>query len=188
MAASTPTHAFLRAENEFLTTARPPSPSGSPPHTVALNPLHRGNPPFVTSRHQTHSCNITLVLSVIAIAIVLSWLIGANLPRWGRTRTSVTDADREGVVLYWRPGCTYCMRLRTRLRFTRLQYVEVNIWRVSEAAAFVRSVADGNETVPTVTVAGRTMVNPSKRQLLEAVETYAPQRLSHPPKPTDGHT
>ncbi|MFJ2776482.1 hypothetical protein [Kitasatospora sp. NPDC087315] len=53
----------------------------------------------------------------------------------------------------------------------------MNIWRDSEAAAFVRSVADGNETVPTVTVAGRAMVNPSKRQLTEAVEKYAPHLL-----------
>src|ERR1700730_1505082 len=60
----------------------------------------------------------------------------------------------DGVVVYWRPMCTYCMKLRLRLRFTRLRYTKVNIWRDPEAAAFVRSVADGNETVPTVTVAG----------------------------------
>jgi mycoredoxin len=83
----------------------------------------------------------------------------------------------DGVVVYWRPMCTYCMKLRLRLRFTRLRYTKVNIWRDPEAAAFVRSVADGNETVPTVTVAGRAMVNPSKTQLMEAVETYAPHLL-----------
>lgn len=86
--------------------------------------------------------------------------------------------DQDGVVVYWRPMCPYCMKLRLRLRFTRLRYTEVNIWRDPEAAAFVRSVADGNETVPTVTVAGRAMVNPSKRQLMEAVAAYAPQLLS----------
>ncbi len=85
--------------------------------------------------------------------------------------------DHDGVVVYWRPGCVYCMRLRLRLSFTRLRYTKVNIWRDSEAAAFVRSVADGNETVPTVTVAGRAMVNPSKRQLLAAVEEFAPHLL-----------
>ncbi|GAA3794676.1 glutaredoxin domain-containing protein [Streptomyces phyllanthi] len=82
-----------------------------------------------------------------------------------------------GVVVYWRPMCTYCMKLLTQLRFTRLQYTRVNIWRDPDAAAFVRSVADGNETVPTVTVTGRAMVNPSKRELLEAVEAYAPHLL-----------
>lgn len=76
--------------------------------------------------------------------------------------------DRAGVVVYWRPGCPYCMKLRLRLRFTKLKYTEVNIWRDPDAAAFVRSVADGNETVPTVTVGGKAMVNPSKRQVMAA--------------------
>ncbi|MFJ4470031.1 glutaredoxin domain-containing protein [Streptomyces sp. NPDC089424] len=82
-----------------------------------------------------------------------------------------------GVVVYWRPMCTYCMKLLTQLRFMRLHYTKVNIWRDPDAAAFVRSVADGNETVPTVTVAGHTMVNPSKKELMEAVATYAPHLL-----------
>lgn len=85
----------------------------------------------------------------------------------------------DAVVLYWRPLCTYCMNLRLGLLFTRLRYsrrfIMVNIWKDPDAAAFVRSVADGNETVPTVTVAGRPMVNPSVRQLLAAVREYAPE-------------
>ncbi|MEU4114444.1 glutaredoxin domain-containing protein [Kitasatospora sp. NPDC028055] len=80
------------------------------------------------------------------------------------------------VVLYWRPLCTYCMKLRFGLLFTRLRYsrrfTRVNIWKDQDAAAFVRSVADGNETVPTVSVAGRPMVNPSLRQLLAAAREY----------------
>jgi len=86
--------------------------------------------------------------------------------------------NQDGVVVHWRPLCPFCMKLRLRLRFTRLRYTEVNIWRDPEAAAFVRSVADGNETVPTVTVAGRAMVNPSEKQLMEAVARYAPHLLS----------
>ncbi|MEV0783603.1 glutaredoxin domain-containing protein [Streptomyces sp. NPDC050423] len=82
--------------------------------------------------------------------------------------------DRAGVVVYWRPGCPYCMNLRLRLRFTKLEYTEVNIRRDPEAAAFVRSVADGNETVPTVTVGGKAMVNPSKSRVMEAVRAQAP--------------
>ncbi|GAA3740507.1 glutaredoxin-like protein [Spinactinospora alkalitolerans] len=88
--------------------------------------------------------------------------------------------ERDGVVVYWRPGCTYCMKLRLGLLFTRLRYTKVNIWRDREAAAFVRSVADGNETVPTVTVAGKAMVNPSRRRLLDAVKARAPHLLSEP--------
>ncbi|WP_073755763.1 mycoredoxin [Streptomyces sp. CB03234] len=85
--------------------------------------------------------------------------------------------DREGVVVYWRPGCPYCMKLRLQLRFTRLPYTEVNIWKDPEAAAYVRSVADGNETVPTVSVAGTALVNPSLRRLREAVRTRAPHLM-----------
>ncbi|MEV0177548.1 glutaredoxin domain-containing protein [Streptomyces sp. NPDC050803] len=85
--------------------------------------------------------------------------------------------DGEGVVVYWRPGCPYCMKLRLGLRFSRLRYTEVNIWQDPEAAAYVRSVADGNETVPTVTVAGHAMVNPSRGRLMDAVRTHAPHLL-----------
>ena len=38
------------------------------------------------------------------------------------------------------------------------------------AAAFVRSVADGTETVPTVVVSGTSMVNPSAKAVLAALE------------------
>ncbi|WP_328750684.1 NrdH-redoxin [Streptomyces sp. NBC_00285] len=86
--------------------------------------------------------------------------------------------ESDGVVMYWRPGCVFCMNLRLSLFFTRLRYTKRNIWQDKDAAAFVRSVADGNETVPTVTVAGHAMVNPSKRQLLDAVREYAPHLLT----------
>ncbi|MBP2708217.1 NrdH-redoxin [Microbispora sp. RL4-1S] len=108
-------------------------------------------------------------------------MIVANLPRRGHG-TTFGEADHQGVVLYWRPGCRFCMRLRFRLRFTPLEYREINIWRDPEAAAFVRSVADGNETVPTVTVAGAAMVNPSVQQLIGAVRASAPQL---PPRAKD---
>jgi mycoredoxin len=71
----------------------------------------------------------------------------------------------------------FCLDLLLRLTFTRLRYRKVNIRKDPRARAFVRSVAAGNETVPTVVVAGRALVNPSMRQLIEAVRTYAPHAL-----------
>lgn len=88
----------------------------------------------------------------------------------------MTEKDNE-MVVYWRPGCPFCISLRLQLRLTRLEYREVNIWKDADGAAFVRSVADGNETVPTVTVAGRPMVNPSKRRILATVRDHAPHLL-----------
>jgi mycoredoxin len=88
----------------------------------------------------------------------------------------VNQPQRE-VVIYWRPDCAFCLNLLLRLKFTRLRYRKVDIRKDRGAKAFVRSVADGNETVPTVVVAGRALVNPSKRELIEAVRTYAPHAL-----------
>ncbi|MBT3150181.1 hypothetical protein HTV45_04640 [Streptomyces sp. CHD11] len=79
--------------------------------------------------------------------------------------TSAREAQRRSAldgrpVVYWRPGCTYCLRLRLRLghRARRLHWVD--IWRDPEGAAVVRAANDGDETVPTVVVAGRAQVNP----------------------------
>jgi mycoredoxin len=83
------------------------------------------------------------------------------------------DQERDEIVIYWRPDCVFCLDLLLRLKFTRLRYRKVNIRKDPRARAFVRSVAAGNETVPTVVVAGRALVNPSGRQLIEAVRTHA---------------
>jgi len=73
------------------------------------------------------------------------------------------------VTLYWRPGCVFCLRLRLTLRWLRLSVHQVNIWEHPEAAAFVRSVADGNETVPTVVIDGHPFVNPAPGQVVAAL-------------------
>ncbi|MFD6974781.1 glutaredoxin domain-containing protein [Streptomyces sp. NPDC059979] len=74
------------------------------------------------------------------------------------------------VTMYWRPGCAFCIKLRAQLRLARIPYRKVNIWRDPDAAAFVRSVADGNETVPTVVVGDHpAMVNPSVHRIREAL-------------------
>ena len=87
-------------------------------------------------------------------------------------------ADHENeVVLYWRPGCPICRKLRVKLFLSRLRYRKVNIWKDADAATFVRSVANGNETVPTVTVAGKAMVNPNRQDLLAVVRERVPEAL-----------
>ncbi|WP_437089505.1 glutaredoxin domain-containing protein [Streptomyces sp. enrichment culture] len=70
-----------------------------------------------------------------------------------------SEADGRPVV-YWRPGCRYCLRLRLRLGRDARRLHWVDIWRDPEAAAAVRAANDGNETVPTVVVAGRPHTNP----------------------------
>ncbi|KZS73225.1 NrdH-redoxin [Mycobacterium kansasii] len=81
------------------------------------------------------------------------------------------------VVVYWRPGCPFCWRLRRALRRRRLPTREVNIWTDPDAAAVVRSIAAGNETVPTVVVGDIAMVNPTADQVVDAVRSRAPGLL-----------
>ncbi|MBF8191458.1 hypothetical protein ITP53_38345 [Nonomuraea sp. K274] len=68
-------------------------------------------------------------------------------------------ADGRPIV-YWRAGCKYCLRLRFRLGRNARRLHWVDIWRDPAGAAEVRAANGGNETVPTVVLAGRPYVNP----------------------------
>lgn len=59
--------------------------------------------------------------------------------------------------------------LRSGLRRAAIPTTEVNIWEDPEAAATVRDVAGGNETVPTVIVGDAALVNPSVDDVRKAL-------------------
>lgn len=96
-------------------------------------------------------------------------------------RPSATDA----ITVYWRPGCGFCSGLLRGLERQQLVFDRVNIWDDPEGAAFVRSVAGGSETVPTVRVGGTALVNPAPRQVLRAVADEIPHRLPFDIDPDD---
>ncbi|KUL63347.1 glutaredoxin domain-containing protein [Streptomyces sp. NRRL S-1521] len=92
-------------------------------------------------------------------------LAGVNSPLMFPRSIGALDAQRRGAldgrpVVFWRPGCKHCVRLRIRLGRNARQLHWVNIWRDPAGAAAVRAANDGNETVPTVVVAGRPHTNP----------------------------
>lgn len=98
------------------------------------------------------------------------------------TVPSPLDADGAVTVLapitvYMRPGCGFCRRLQAALESAGIAYAQVDIWEDPDAAAFVRSVAGGNETVPTVTVGGTTVVNPSAAEVAALAAGDAPDGL-----------
>lgn len=78
------------------------------------------------------------------------------------------------VTVYWRPGCAYCARLRRGLSRAGIATAEVNIWAEPDAAAIVRGIATGNETVPTVVVGDVSLVNPSTAEVRQALLQIAP--------------
>lgn len=73
----------------------------------------------------------------------------------------------RGVVIYWRPGCVFCARLRGRLGRAGRKATWVNIWQDEAGAAYVRSVNDGDETVPTVVLDGEPHTNPEPQRVLD---------------------
>ncbi|MFF8375467.1 glutaredoxin domain-containing protein [Streptomyces sp. NPDC015661] len=109
---------------------------------------------------------VFLLLAVANSPLIYPRSIGAAEAR----RRS--EADGRPIV-YWRPGCPYCLRLRMSLgrRARRLHWV--NIWRDPDGAAAVRAVNDGNETVPTVVVAGRPFTNPDPSWVREQLSPSA---------------
>ena len=94
--------------------------------------------------------------------------------------------SENDITVYWRPACGFCSSLLRALERSGLEFERVDIWQDEDAAAFVRSVADGNETVPTVRVGGVALVNPSSGDVLGTVATELPERLPddyEPPTP-----
>lgn len=81
------------------------------------------------------------------------------------------------VVVFWRPGCPYCTRLRSKLHRAGVRIEEVNIWEDPTAASLVRSVNGGNETVPTVGLWDDVLVNPPARVVIEEIRRRDPALL-----------
>jgi mycoredoxin len=79
------------------------------------------------------------------------------------------------ALVHWRPGCPYCARLLLGLRVRRVPHRRIDIWQDEAAAAWVRSVADGNETVPTVRIGDTALVNPSTAAVIAALAQVEPE-------------
>ena len=109
--------------------------------------------------------NGSTAFGLVMIAVLVLFGVLVSPPAFPR---SVTDAAARSAqaadgrpIIYWRPGCPFCLRMRTVLARESGRYHWVDIWSDPDAAASVRAVADGNETVPTVVTPGQSYVNPS---------------------------
>ena len=80
-----------------------------------------------------------------------------------------TDPTSPTIEVMWRPGCPFCGSLRRGLSRAGVATIEHDIWASADAAARVREATGGDETVPTVFVGDRAIVNPSVRQVVDAI-------------------
>lgn len=94
------------------------------------------------------------------------------------TEPTPAETDIDAVDFYWRPGCPFCSMLERDLVEANIPLRKRNIWDEPGAAEFVRSVADGNETVPTIFVGGKAMVNPPAAAVEELLTDVAPHLVS----------
>ena len=77
--------------------------------------------------------------------------------------------ENKNVTIYWRQGCGFCARLTDAVGDLADKAIWRNIWEDDEAAAFVRSVNDGNEVVPTVVINGEAHTNPDPQTVVDAL-------------------
>src|SRR5665811_1039858 len=112
-------------------------------------------------------CQWWVALPYALITGGLAWWISPY--RGGRTtrhREVMAMPEQDRPVIYWRPGCGFCARLRSTLGERAHDVQWVNIWQDKDAAAFVRSVNDGNEVVPTVVLDGIPVTNANPQVVL----------------------
>jgi len=78
------------------------------------------------------------------------------------------------ITMYSTPWCGYCQRLKGQLNRAGIEYAEIDIEQHPEAAGYVMSVNNGNQTVPTLTFPdGSAMTNPSVAQVQAKLSAVA---------------
>ncbi|WP_415973307.1 glutaredoxin domain-containing protein [Rhodococcus sp. 077-4] len=110
----------------------------------------------------------SVVVMVLVVVFLLVLTTPVLYPRSVSDDASrVLAAERSVPLVYWRPGCIFCLRLRVALLMRGKKAVWTNIREDAAAAARIRSVNDGNETVPTVFVGSEHRTNPSPSWVIE---------------------
>lgn len=113
----------------------------------------------VTIAYLTRAILGPAIFLVVHLSVLggLLWSTRPSLRSPHISHAAAQAAARDGdVILYWRPGCIFCDLLRAGLGSARPDVSWVNILDDAEAAEFVTTYRNGDETVPTaVTGAGQ---------------------------------
>ena len=74
----------------------------------------------------------------------------------------------DELVVYYKPGCPFGIRLRTALVLHGIPFRSVRFRDDADGAAQVRAATGGNEISPTAHVGDRWLVNPGWREVAKA--------------------
>lgn len=111
---------------------------------------------------------IVVALAGVLLGRLVPMAPDESVSHWEAQQRHVRD---NSVIIYWRPGCVFCMRLRLALGARVHRASMVNIWADDAAAAFVRDVNGGAETVPTVILRnGDAVTNPPPAKVLAELD------------------
>ena len=120
--------------------------------------------------------NPGLIALLAILPIVAAWWVSPlrRGPHIDHAQAQAQARD-DDLVVYWKPGCSYCIRLLRGLnRLERSRVLWVNVWKDNDAARFVADRNDGNILTPTVlTGAGRRLP-----MSVEAVKSHLDQHVS----------
>jgi mycoredoxin len=82
------------------------------------------------------------------------------------TWTTTVELAMSQVTMYSTSWCGFCRRLKLQMDQAGISYEEIDIERNPDAATFVESVNNGNQTVPVIKYSdGTTATNPSLRDV-----------------------
>ncbi|MGV8874703.1 MAG: glutaredoxin domain-containing protein [Rhodococcus sp. (in: high G+C Gram-positive bacteria)] len=110
----------------------------------------------------------SIVVMVLVVVFLLALTTPVLFPRsLSDDASQVLATEKSLPQIYWRPGCIFCLRLRVMLLLRAKKAVWTSIAKDPAAAARVRSVNDGNETVPTVFTRSEHRTNPSPSWVVE---------------------
>lgn len=105
-----------------------------------------------------------LLVGVVAAVplLVFAWLISPALYPASEDLEKARHRAMQGraPLVFWKPGCTYCILMRVRVGFagSKVSWVDSS---VDEAArSVVRSLNGGNHTTPTVMFRDESRTNP----------------------------
>lgn len=108
------------------------------------------------------------VLGQIEPELSAAW--AAKAPAAPPEETAMASVPQaSGVVIYCTPWCPACRRAKAYLNGLNIPYTEIDISRDREAAARVRSWANGYETTPTFDVNGTIIVDFDRARLDRAL-------------------
>jgi mycoredoxin len=114
---------------------------------------------------------------VAARAILRRYVAALTNDRSVVATEHAVDGRIEAIEVFWRPGCPFLEGLGRTLDEAGVPTNLHNIAENADDAAIVRSIAGGNETVPTIGIGLVALVNPSARLVMATSRVHAPYLL-----------